>query len=68
MTVNEMLAQVQYFPNDLNRRMSELVRRKIDADELRPNVGMKILNDYKKRFTETTYCATDFPNGESRGG
>lgn len=66
MTVNEMLAQVQYFPNDLNRRMSELVRRKIDSDELRPNVGMRIVNDYKKRFTETTYCATDFPNGDGR--
>jgi arginine decarboxylase len=64
MTVNEMLAQVQYFPNDLNRRMSELVRRKIDADEVRPNVGMRILNDYKKRFSENTYCATEFPNGE----
>lgn len=64
MTVNEMLAQVQYFPNDLNRRMSELVRRKIDSNEVRPNVGMRILNDYKKRFAETTYCATEFPNGE----
>ena len=28
-SVQEMLAQVQYFPNDLNRRMSELVRAKI---------------------------------------
>ncbi len=34
--VHDMLAQVQYFPNDLNRRMSELVRRKIDTDEVRP--------------------------------
>jgi len=68
MSVNEMLAQVQYFPNDLNRRMSELVRRKIDADEVRPNVGMRILNDYKKRFAETTYCATEFPHGESGNG
>ena len=42
MTVHEMLAQVQYFPNDLNRRMSELVRKKIDSDAIRPNVGMKI--------------------------
>ncbi len=60
MSVHEMLAQVQYFPNDLNRRMSELVRQKIDADEVRPNIGMRILNDYQKRFNETTYCATDF--------
>ena len=59
MSVHEMLAQVQYFPNDLNRRMSELVRHKIDTDEVRPNVGMQILDQYQKRFNETTYCATD---------
>ena len=61
MSVHEMLAQVQYFPNDLNRRMSELVRRKIDTDEVRPNVGMRILNEYQKRFNETTYCAVGLP-------
>jgi arginine decarboxylase len=62
MSVHEMLAQVQYFPNDLNRRMSELVRQKIDSDEVRPNVGMRILNEYQKRFNETTYCAIGFPD------
>jgi len=56
MTVSEMLAQVQYFPNDLNRRMSELVRRKIDAGALRPSEGMRILNNYGKLFADTTYC------------
>jgi arginine decarboxylase len=74
MSVHEMLAQVQYFPNDLNRRMSELVRSKIDSDEVRPNVGMRILNDYQKRFNETTYCAIGGveatanapPNGDER--
>jgi hypothetical protein len=39
--------------------MSELVRHKIDTDEVRPNVGMRILNEYQKRFNETTYCATE---------
>lgn len=56
MTVHEMLAQVQYFPNDLNRRMSELVRRKIDAGTLRPGAGMQILDQYTACFNETTYC------------
>lgn len=56
MAVHEMLAQVQYFPNDLNRRMSELVRRKIDAGTVRPSVGMDILNQYIACFNETTYC------------
>jgi arginine decarboxylase len=54
--VQEMLAQVQYFPNDLNRRMSEFVRRKIDRGEVRPNVGMRILEEYNRRFRDTTYC------------
>jgi arginine decarboxylase len=56
MTVHEMLAQVQYFPNDLNRRMSELVRRRIDAGQVRPGVGMQILDQYTACFNETTYC------------
>jgi arginine decarboxylase len=63
MTVHEMLAQVQYFPNDLNRRMSELVKKKIDSDAIRPNVGMKILNQYSRRFNDTTYCSVDTGNG-----
>lgn len=54
--VQDMLAQVQYFPHDLNRRMSEFVRRKIDADELRPTVGMRILEEYNARFNEVTYA------------
>jgi arginine decarboxylase len=56
MTVHEMLAQVQYFPNDLNRRMSELVKRKIDAGEVRPGAGMQILDQYTACFNESTYC------------
>jgi len=56
MSVHEMLAQVQYFPNDLNRRMSELVRRKIDSGRVRPGVGMQILDQYTACFNETTYC------------
>jgi arginine decarboxylase len=67
MKVHEMLAQVQYFPNDLTRRMSELVRHKIDSDEVRPNLGMRILNEYQKRFNDTTYCAVGFPDAPVNG-
>lgn len=55
-TVNEMLAQVQYFPNDLNRRMSEIVKRKIDAGLIRPKLAMDILGQYVACFSDTTYC------------
>ena len=56
LSVKDMLAQVQYFPNDLDRRMSELVRRKIDGGHIRPNEGMRLLNFYTRMFEGNTYC------------
>ncbi|MFU8818060.1 MAG: biosynthetic arginine decarboxylase, partial [Pseudomonadales bacterium] len=56
LSVKDMLAQVQYFPNELNKRMSELVKAKIDAGVVKPNEGMRILNQYTRRFEENTYC------------
>lgn len=44
--VQDMLAQVQYFPNDLHRRMSDLVRARIRAGDIRPRQGMRILDQY----------------------
>ena len=55
-TVRDMLAQVQYFPSDLNRRMSEIVKRKIEGGVVKPNEGMRILNQYTRVFDENTYC------------
>ena len=37
--VQDMLAQVQYFPNDLHRRMSELVRAQDPAEHRAPDAG-----------------------------
>ncbi len=54
--VQDMLAQVQYFPNDLHRRMSELVRAKIQQNIVRPTQGMEILDQYMACFPQTTYC------------
>lgn len=54
--VKEMLAQVQYSPSDLDRRMSELVKRRIDAGKIKPNEGMKFLNYYTALFDGSTYC------------
>ncbi|HVL35233.1 MAG TPA: hypothetical protein VM489_06130, partial [Burkholderiales bacterium] len=61
--VHEILAQVQYFPNDLDRRMSEFVRGKIGRNELKPGEGMRILEEYTARFHDTTYSATDGSDG-----
>jgi arginine decarboxylase len=54
--VQEMLAQVQYFPNDLDRRMSELVRRRIDRDEMKPGEAMRVLEQYSACLKESTYA------------
>jgi arginine decarboxylase len=54
--IQDMLAQVQYFPNDLHRRMSEFVRAKIQAGVVRPTQGMEILDQYMACFTQNTYC------------
>ncbi|MEX1197632.1 MAG: biosynthetic arginine decarboxylase [Pseudohongiellaceae bacterium] len=57
-TVKEMLSQVQYFPNDLDRRMSEFVRRQINAGHVRASDGMRWLNNYTRHLDDTTYCDT----------
>lgn len=53
--VEDMLAQVQYFPNDLLRRMQELIKKKIESGEMRPKRGMEILDQYRACFEEETY-------------
>ena len=54
--VQDILAQVQYFPNDLRRRMQDMIRGKIDAGRVRPKLGMEILDRYMAFFGEQTYC------------
>ena len=54
-TVEQMLALVQYFPNDLERRMQAMIRAKIDAGLIRPKMGVRLLEQYTRTFTDTTY-------------
>lgn len=53
--VQEILAQVQYFPNDLQRRMEGIVKEKIEAGSIRPKRGMEILEQYTRLFRDGTY-------------
>jgi arginine decarboxylase len=64
--VQDMLAQVQYFPNDLHRRMSEIVRERIRAGKIRPGQGMRILDQYMAGFGGNTYCDLPKPGGADR--
>ncbi len=57
-SVEEMLALVQYFPNDLHRRMDALIRRKAAEGVIRPKAGVQILQEYVQAFQEQTYFNT----------
>jgi len=63
-SVQDMLAQVQYFPNDLRRRMQDLIKRKIEEGVVRPNRGMDILDQYMSFYTSTTYVDTRSDDAE----
>jgi arginine decarboxylase len=64
--VGEMLAQVQYFPQDLERRMNELIRRKVEAGVIRPRAGIEMLERYQRCLTETTYYESEPSGTEER--
>jgi len=64
-TIKDMLGRVQYFPNDLNRRMNEIIRAKTDAGVLRPRAGVNLLEQYQAFFERGTYLDA---KGETTGG
>lgn len=53
--IRELLSQVQYFPGDLDRRMSAFVRRRIDAGRIPAAEGTRILNHYTRALEGSTY-------------
>ena len=60
--VQEILAQVQYFPNDLQRRMDSIIKEKIESGHIRPKRGMQILEQYMNCFRDSTYYDTRSSN------
>jgi len=56
--IEDILATVQYFPNDLRRRMQDIIKQKIDAGVVRPTRGMQILEQYMACFKAQTYFDT----------
>ncbi len=67
-SVQEMLALVQYFPNDLHRRMNNLIRQKIEKGVIRPKAGVDLLDQYMGCFSQTTYYRPDDPSGDDPSG
>ena len=56
--VRDMLEQVQYFANDLQRRMNDLVRQRVNAGALRARDGVAMLDRYRALFASSPYLAT----------
>lgn len=54
-TIEGILAQMQYFPNDLQRRMSAIIREKVEAGAIRPKAGVDLLKRYTDTFAAFTY-------------
>ena len=54
-SIQEMLGRVQYFPNDLTRRMQDIIRAKTEAGVLRPRAGVDLLAQYGAFFKRGTY-------------
>ena len=63
-----MLALVQYFPNDLHRRMNNLIRQKIEKGIIRPKAGVDLLDQYMGCFSQTTYYRPDDRSGDHPSG
>jgi len=64
--VQEILAQVQYFPNDLQRRMNEIIKEKIESGAVRPKHGMAVLDQYMSCFRDGTYYDTRSRSGAAK--
>ncbi len=60
-TVQDMLALVQYFPQDLHSRMNKIIRTKIDDGTIRPKRGFELLEQYKAVFAQHTYYTRHDP-------
>jgi len=54
-TVTDALRLVQYFPNDLIKRMEAIIREQVRAKKLRPTQGVAFSEQYAKGLQEYTY-------------
>ena len=53
--VKDMLALVQYFPNDLYNRMNKHIRAAIQSGKIKASAGYKLLERYAETFNQSTY-------------
>ncbi|MBI5774653.1 MAG: biosynthetic arginine decarboxylase [Verrucomicrobia bacterium] len=56
-TIVQTLAAVQYDENELKRLMKAQVDDAIKSDRMKPNEGMRLLDDYERGLKEYTYLS-----------
>jgi len=56
-TVEQVLQNTQYDPNDLVRRFKGSIDAAIKEDRIKPTLGMKMLDEYRKALTDYTYLS-----------
>jgi arginine decarboxylase len=54
-TIVQSLAAVQYDENELKRQMKAQIDEAIKSDRLKPNEGMRLLDDYERGLRDYTY-------------
>ncbi len=56
-TVEQVLTNTQYDPNDLVRKFKAVVDTAIKEDRIKPTLGMRLLDEYRKALTDYTYLS-----------
>jgi arginine decarboxylase len=58
-SIGEVLAMTQYDWRDMEKRMKSQIDAAIKADRLKPNEGMRLLQDYERGLKDQTYLSFD---------
>ncbi len=56
-TIEQVLQNTQYDPNDLVRRFKGVIDNAIKEDRIKPTLGMRLLDEYRKALSDYTYLA-----------
>ena len=56
-TVEQVLQNTQYDPNDLIRNFKGVVDTAIKEDRIKPTLGMRLLDEYRKALSDYTYLS-----------
>jgi arginine decarboxylase len=58
-TIGEVLAMTQYDPRDLEKRMKTQIDAAIKQDIVRPNEGMRLLQEFERGLKDQTYLTIE---------